>query len=225
MARNKNPFLQNYGGVMGEAFGDHWGVEGDPFGDYLAGLGAEAKQAYRHKANVMNRHDRNFSQKRFFNKSIYNPDSLRAQYEAYGGGTPGKKGPKDPGGGFIAPPGWQPGPIGGGGPGTPNPDDDWQNTNLPAAFKAHIGNLGFGASPGPTSFDDWLHNTQFDQANLEYEAWKKDPANATKRFTEFLGQGTWGNPRAIRERFFSQSPSRRFEGSERYVGSGRTIQY
>lgn len=216
MARNNNPFLRGFDNRMADQFGGVWGVAGDPMGDWLAGLREGAQDAYQQRRQ----HHPGTSRGAFFKKSAFSPERLQAHWDQFGGGTPSGPWDRRPGRGTRPDP-VDPGPGGG----TQDPDDDWLNADRPSMFNKHLGTLGFGTNPGPTSFDDWLHNTQFDQSNLEYETWRKDPANFDKQYSEFLRQGTWGDPRAIRERFFSQSPSRRFEGSERYVGSGRTIQY
>lgn len=213
MAR-RNPFLDTYNTVMETAFADMYGAEGNPFGDYLSSMGDEAQQAYRQRARRAQRHDRNYSQKKFFNRSAFGPDSLQAQYEQFGGGTPGKRGPRDPGEGFTPPTGWQPGPLGG-----PDPNDNWQNTNPEAGFRKHLTGLGFDPQNGQGAFDDWLRG-QFGEANLDYGRQLRD--NASLRWTDYLGQN-WNDPQAIRQRFYSMDPSRRGEGSQRYVGPGRTI--
>ena len=213
MARSRNPFDQAYGSRMAESFGDNWGVAGDPMGDWLAGLESDAQAAYRQRKKQHS----GVSRDAFFRKSAFSPERLQEHYDQFGGGTPTGPWDRRPGRGDRPDP-VDPGPIG------PNPDDDWQNADRPSAFNKHLGGMGFNPD-GPTAFDDWLHNTQFDRANLDYETWRKDPANFSKKFTDFLSGSQWGDPRAIRERFFSQDPSRRFEGSERYTGPGRTIQY
>lgn len=106
---------------------------------------------------------------------------------------------------------------------TPSPDDDLHNRDHMAAWREHLGGLGFDpAGDGP--MDDWLRDL-YEESETAWRQHVAQPGKIDDPYTKFLREGEYGDHTALRRRFFSMDPSKRGGMSERFVGPGRTIAY